>query len=292
MSAPADSILLIDALWDYERPEESERRLRAELERTPPDTPLALELTTQIARALGLQRRFEQGHAVLDALAPRLSGAPARARIYALLERGRLLRSAGAPAQARPLFVQAWELACAAGEEALAVDAAHMLALVDPPAQQIVWGERALELARGSAHPRARRWVGSLLNNLGWTYHDLGQHGRALALFEQARDWRVAQGQPRELRSARWCVARELRALGRVAEALAEQQALLEQSRAAGAAPDGYICEEIAECLLLLDRADQARPYAAQALALLSADTWLAAEQPGRLERLRSLAGA
>lgn len=280
---------LIDQLWDYSRPEESEGRFRAELARAAPGTPLAVELATQLARALGLQRRFAEGHAELDALAPLLPAAPARAQVRALLERGRLHRSAGAPERAGPLFLRAWEQARAAREDALAVDAAHMLALVAPPEEQIVWNERALELAQASPDPRAQRWCASLLNNLGWTYHDLGQHERALALFEQARDQRAAQGQPRELRIARWCVARELRALGRAEQALAQQLALLEEGRAAGEAPDGYVHEEIAECLLLLGRPEEARPHAAEAHALLGTDAWLAAEQPERLARLRRL---
>jgi len=47
-----------------------------------------------------------------------------------LLERGRTFNSAGEKDRARPLFVQAWEIAGAAGLEGLAVDAAHMVPIV------------------------------------------------------------------------------------------------------------------------------------------------------------------
>ena len=36
--------------------------------------------------------------------------APARVRLRYLLERGRVLNSSGKPDEARPLFLQAWEL--------------------------------------------------------------------------------------------------------------------------------------------------------------------------------------
>lgn len=39
----------------------------------------------------------------------------------------------------------------------------------------------------------------------------------------------------------------------------------------------GFTFEEIGECLLALGRADEARPYFAQACAALSNDAWLAA---------------
>ena len=52
---------------------------------------------------------------------------------------------------------------------------------------------------------------------------------------------------------------------------------------------DGYAYEEVGECLLLKDQADEAKPYFARAYELLSADEWLMANEPARLERLRTL---
>ena len=47
--------------------------------------------------------------------------------------------------------------------------------------------------------------------------------------------------------------------------------------------------EEIAECLLALDRADDARPFFRRAYAELGGVARLRAEEPERLERVRSL---
>jgi tetratricopeptide (TPR) repeat protein len=277
-----------DQLWDYDNPAATEQRFRELLPRIQPGMPAYLELLTQIARAQGLQRDFDAAHRTLDAVERALADGGERAHIRYLLERGRALNSAKQPERARPLFLEAWERASAAGEDFYAIDAAHMLAIVDPPEQSLAWNLQALELAERTPDRRAKKWLGSLCNNMGWTYHDAGQYDQALALFERALAYREAQGQEREARIARWCVARALRSLGRVEEALAMQQALLEANQRDGA-NDGYGFEELAECLLALGRPAEARPYFARAYAELSRDPWLAKGEPERLERLKTL---
>jgi tetratricopeptide (TPR) repeat protein len=280
-----------DQLWDYDDPAESERRFRALLGQMPAGTPAHLEVLTQIARAQGLQRDFAAAHQTLDVVEGALAGGGERVHVRYLLERGRLFNSARQPDQARALFLAAWERAGAAGEDFYAIDAAHMLAIVEPPAESHAWNRQALELAERTSDQRAKKWLGSLCNNIGWTYHDAGQYDQALALFEQALGYREAQGQQREALIARWCVGRAQRSLGRVEEALATQQALLEAHQRAGAT-DGYVFEELGECLLLLGRPDEARPYFASAFAELSRDPWLAESEPARLARLARLGGA
>jgi hypothetical protein len=53
----------------------------------------------------------------------------------------------------------------------------------------------------------------------------------------------------------------------------------------------GYIHEEIAECLLLLNRPDEARAYFALAYRELSQDAWLVEREPARITRLQRLEG-
>ena len=67
------------------------------------------------------------------------------------------------------------------------------------------------------------------------------------------------------------------------------QRELLKQHETAGT-KDGYVCEELAECLWSLNRKKQARPFFAKAYAILSKDPWLAANEPERLARLKQLA--
>jgi len=138
-----------DRLWDYDHPEVSEKAFREILPRASgeADEPCRLELLTQIARAQGLQRRFEDAHRTLDEVEANLKDAPARVGLRFLLERGRVLNSSGKPDEARPLFRQAWEFSRSQGEDALAIDAAHMLGIVELPEAQLAWNLCALELA-------------------------------------------------------------------------------------------------------------------------------------------------
>jgi tetratricopeptide (TPR) repeat protein len=145
-------------------------------------------------------------------------------------------------------------------------------------------------LAQASSDPKARRWLGSLYNNLGWTFHDKGDFAAALDLFRKALNAREEAGKTSDVRVARWCVARALRSLGRLEEALSMQEALLTEGKAESAS-DGYVEEEIGECLEALGRAAEAAPHFAAAYALLSADPWLQRDEPERLERLRRLGG-
>jgi tetratricopeptide (TPR) repeat protein len=185
-------------------------------------------------------------------------------------------------------FLEAWALARVAGEDALAVDAAHMLGIVEPGHEGWAWNQRAMGLARSSPAPGARRWIASLANNMGWARHDAGRYGEALELFRLALDERRREGESRRTRIARWCVARCLRSLDRVEEALTEQRSIAAELEAAGEV-DGFVDEEIGACLLALGRVDEARPFLGRAYAELSGDAGLQADEPERLERLRSL---
>ena len=286
-----ESLVDIDALWDFQHPDASERAFHNLL-------PAALssgnatyhaELLTQIARAQGLQGHFDQAHTTLALAAQLLANAAPGAHIRYFLERGRVFHSSGDNSQARPAFVDAWELARKHGEAAYAIDAAHMLGIVEPLEDQLLWTERALGLAEETTDERARRWLGPLYNNLGWTYHDTGRYEEALDMFRRDVRFRHETGQIREARLARWAVGRTLRALEQYEEALRVQEALRNELECCGH-EDGYVYEELGEILFATDQPDEARAYFRHAHALLSQDDWLAGHEPERLTRLRTLA--
>ena len=279
-----------DALWKYDDPAASEAAFRPLLEAAPPGSGYHVELLTQVARAQGLQRQFDVAHQTLDEAERHLAAGAAgeRARIRYLLERGRVWNSAKQQGMAVPLFEQALAAAQAGGEDFYAVDAAHMLGIAAPPEQLVAWNYKAISLAEQSSQPRARKWLGSLYNNLGWALHDQGHHADALELFEKALAIRQVQGQGKEIRIAQWCVARALRSLGRVEESLALQRDILAEQEAYGLT-DGYVFEEIGECLALLGQPKAARPYFAKAYEELSKDAWLVENEGERLGRLREL---
>ncbi len=259
------SAMDIASLWDFDDPAASEARFRAALAGAGDDD--ALILQTQIARTFSLRRRFDEAHAALDAIAPQLAAAGAEPRVRAHLERGRTWRSAQQPDRARPLFFGALRLAEIAGLEDLAIDAMHMVALVEPePAGQLRWNERALAAAQAAADPKARNWDASLAHNIGMTLHGQGRYDDALAQFCIALAARERIGKPVGIRIAQWMLAWTLRSLGRHEEALAMLYALDREWAAAGGA-DGYVFDEIGENLAALGRADDAEPWRAKARA-------------------------
>jgi tetratricopeptide (TPR) repeat protein len=278
----------IDSLWEYTDPAASEALFRRALFSARGDE--ALELRTQIARTYGLRGRFAEAHDILDGVQGQLAGAGLRPRLRYLLERGRTLNSDGHVDQARSLFLEAWELASAAGYEGLAVDAAHMVAItLSGRPEAIAWNRRGLDLARTSRQPKALALIPAMLNNSAWDLHDMGRFAEALPMFEEALAEWSARGQDQQILAARWAVARCLRSLERSREALGILRDL-EAEHASRDSVDGFVFEEMAENLAALGRLDEARPYFGKAFDVLSHDDWMANNEGARLAHLKSQA--
>ena len=277
----------IKGLWNFADPAASEALFRERLAGAGVDD--ALSLQTQIARSYSLRGRFDEAHHLLDSMQSELAAAGAEPRVRWMLERGRTFRSSKQPDRAKPLFAQAVDAAGAAGLDELAVDAMHMMALVEPAsAEQMRWNLRALALAESSIDANARSWKASLANNIGMTLHDDGLFEQALASFRTALAARERMGNPANTRAARWAVAWTLRSLKRHAEALAVLRRL-EQECADADAPDGHVFEELAENLLLTGQVEPSRPYFAKAHAELARDPSPGRESDERLARLLAL---
>ena len=288
MSAAELDTAWLDRTWDFNQPAETEKRFRHELESLPPGA-ARLELQTQIARAQGLQRRFDAAHATLDGV-ERALGGRGRVAIRYLLERGRVYNSSRQPERAMPLFREALEKARAAHEDFLAIDAAHMLGIAAPADERLRWNLEALAMTERTHDARSKRWLASLYNNIGWTYHERGEYATALEYFEKALPaWR-SRGGANEVRAARWAIARAYRSVGRYDDALAIQEELAVEGADAGAR-DGYVDEELGELLLAKGDPVAARPHFARAFELLGADAGLRESEPERLARLKRLGG-
>ncbi len=227
----------LDQAWDFSDPVGSEERLRALQIELGPDSVAGAEVATQIARALGLQGRFAEGHAVLDSM----TSNDLMARTRVALERGRLINSGGDPAGAIPLFRDAADLAAGARDAFLQVDALHMLAIVDSAGAE-QWTDQAIDIAASTEDLRTRRWLGALYNNRGWGQHESGRHDEALETFRAALNVYEATGSPTQIHIAHWSVARCLRSLGQFEAALTIQLRLQQADE-----PDPYVDEEIAE---------------------------------------------
>jgi tetratricopeptide (TPR) repeat protein len=263
-------------LWDFDDLDVSEQRLRAQLELETTAAGRA-EVLTQLARVEGLRGRFDECDALLEH-AEALGGAEARV----LLERGRRERSSGQHGAGFASFEQAFELAEASGDEVLAVDAAHMLAIVD---DSEAWTARAVEIAEASDDPGVRYWLGPLYNNIGWSRYEAGDAPGALEAFELAlvsRERDDPRPYPREI--ARYAVGKALRAVGRPDEAVTALEECVAWAAAEGI-EDGWFHEELAESYAALGQDAEAQEQARRALALAPDD-----DDPSRLERLRVLA--
>src|SRR5690242_3899990 len=189
-------------MWDFADPAKSEQRFRDALAHASGDW--RLELETQVARTYSLRGRYAEAHRLLDEIEPQLATAGVKPRLRYMLERGRILNSAGHKSAAEPLFVQAGRLAEEAGEDDLAIDAAHMVAIVAGGERALDWNRRALAMAQKARDPAAKRWKASVLNNMGVELNELGRHEEALAVFERALDAYRERGEPRDIRIARW----------------------------------------------------------------------------------------
>lgn len=286
---PDKSLPDFDAAWNYGAPVETREKFSAILAEAGDgaDAGWALELKTQIARTHSLVGEFDEANGVLDTVESAIADDMTRARIRYLLERGRTLNSSGEKDKAKPLFVEAWKLGEKTGEDSLAVDAAHMVAIAATDAEEANrWNQTGLEHARGSEDKNARGWVGSLTNNMGWTAFDGGKLEEALALFEESRDHFLGRDLPDRARIARWSIARVKREQGAVDEALAMQLELRAENEAAGS-PGGYGSEELGELYLLKGDKVEAAKHFTRAHELLSQDTWLVRNEPERLARLK-----
>lgn len=173
---------LLDALWNFDDPVASEAAFRGAISST--DDPVARAvLGTQLARALGLQERYDEADRVLEGIdAP----VPAiRARVA--LERGRLRNSGGHPEDAVGFFENAAAVAEAAGEPFLLVDALHMLGIAQPERGEVhVAAALAVLDTEPAPDRRTQRWRVSLHNNRGWALFGEGEVTAALQEFEQA----------------------------------------------------------------------------------------------------------
>jgi tetratricopeptide (TPR) repeat protein len=212
-------------------------------------------------------------------------------KVRYLLERGRALNSSKKPAEAMPLFEQAWDLAREIGEPGYAVDAAHMCAIATPkPEDKRAWNLKAIEYAEESGDKRALAWLGALYNNMGWDYHDEGAYEKALDMQRRCEKWHAERGEgSRGHLIARWSVAKQLRMLKRYDEAMKIQRDLegIYEKKGKGGQ---FVDEEIAEILYATGKAEEAKPYFKKAYEVLKDIRWVA-EDKERIARLKKLAG-
>lgn len=291
MSLDAKSLPDFDKLWNYNNPAETEKKFKEIIssEQVTTDKEYYLQLLTQIARTQGLQKKFNQAHKTLDEVEAKLNTTTPISEIRYNLERGRVFNSAKQTDKAHKFFVKAFELSTKQEQDNLSVDAAHMVAIAElTPEKQLEWNLKAIKIAENSKDSKAKDWLGSLYNNLGWTYHDSKNYDQALDFFSKALVFRTSKGDIKSIRIAKWSVARAYRSLKQYGEALKIQKDLKNEFEASSE-KDGYVFEELAEIYLAEKKSDLAKKYFNLAYTELSKDDWFKNNEASRLQRIFDL---
>jgi tetratricopeptide (TPR) repeat protein len=219
--------------FDFDDPIRTEARFLALAQRAG-DTDASSEFLTQAARAQGVQDRLDEAHATLSRSGAENARSP-RLRARHALERGRLLRRAGDREGATQSFTRAYAIAVEAREDALAADAAHMMALISPPDEAAQWVGRGLEIALASERPTARAWVGTISYNWAMALSERGDHAGAASYLARSLASRQQHGDIELQRATERALAQELALSGSPAQARAILERLLREERATGA---------------------------------------------------------
>lgn len=278
-----------DKLWNYNDPAETELKFREILAETEDsqDYEYIAQLLTQIARCEGLQGKFTQAHVTLDNAHKLIQANDLRlAHIRYLLERGRAFNSNGKPETAKPLFQKAYELGVAQNEMRYAIDAIHMIAIVEPdPQNQIKWNLKGIELVEANTDQKG--WLFALLNNIGESYLSIKEYELALNSFQRLSELQLQKNGEADRYTLK-DIAKCLRLLGEQDQALQILQPILNKLLSEGK-DDGFIRQEFAESTLAVGRTDESKIHFAKAYELLSQDDWIRKNEPNMLDRLNKL---
>lgn len=284
----------LDGYWISDDLVETEATIRATL---PTDfagewNSKALGAITQLVRAQNLQGKITEAKETLELARKLILNLPPADRghneIRLLIEEGRHLCLSMIPSKAQPYFQQAWTMATASNDVFHAIEAAVLLSISQPPKFKNDWLQRAIELGEKADASEPKLWLAQLYLMEGWHAFDFRRFEDALRSFNLALNRPRVRGEMTSLILIRWCIARTLRALGRNKEALDIQNELLTEVSSSNKS-NGYIFLEIAECLQLLGKIDEAKTYFESAYKELSVDGWYSDNNASELSRMQHL---
>jgi tetratricopeptide (TPR) repeat protein len=288
-----------DDVWSLGYPEKVETKLSEFLPQAQAlqNKSIYLQILSQIALAQAMQKKFDEAHKTLDKAESMLTPEYDLAKARILLERGRAFQQAGSISQAQDYFERSYALSIKNKFDSHAINAAHMIAIVaNKNEDKINWNQRAIDLALRTQDIKARAWLGSIHNNLGQNYLSEKEFNKALISFEKALEYRIEEAYAPNIRVAKWAIARALRSLNHLDEALAIQQELLNEYEAISKSENyevpveifklvrGLVFEEIAELYQA-----KAKEFARSAYDDLAHDPMFLETEPKRIERLNQM---
>lgn len=261
------------------------------------DKSIYLQMLSQVALAEALQGKFDEAHGTLDKAEGLLKPEYDLACVRILLERGRVFQQAGDVEKARDFFEKSYRLSMKRGYDAHAINAAHMVAIVEPRLEdKIRWNEIGLDIGNRTEEVIGKTWLGSLYNNLGRDYMEAKEFEAALENFKKALEIEKEGGYVPRIRIAEYSIANAMRELGSLEEAeeiLLGLEKEYESDARSGklGVPEGmfrllrgYVYEELS-----LLYGGKTKHYAKLAYEDLSGDDMFKKTEAKRLERLREL---
>jgi len=284
-----------DALWNYAHPDSSEVAFKEILPLLTHTDEFAIdvqyepELLTQIARAQGMQGKYDEAFHTLQQADSLLSERTPKAKMRYLLEKGRLLNSSGKTELSIPVLEEAYHFGAEKHFDLYQLDAALLLSSITLSQQKTDWVRKAVQLARTSTDPRCQNQLGSIYKSTAWSYFYLKDYYHAQEMFHKALDWHETNSDSTETLVDRWAIGHCLRALFKFDEALHIQLTLEQDLNNLNLPLNGYVYEEIAELYFAKGNIPQARSYFKKAYDLLSHDEDLTKNTPMRLERIKQL---
>lgn len=284
-----------DREWNYRDPIATEQKFLdyQDILTDHEDPTLLPQLFTQLARCRSLMRDKEGCESYLSSALSSIEALdkPQQIvpRIRYHLERGRLLNVLLLDDRGSADFLIAWNEAVNNACDFYAVDAAHMLGIITVGDESLDWNYKAMRFAEQSQDMKAKSWLGALYNNIGWTLHGMERYEDALECFLKDEVWYRERHRHEEALIAHWSMSKMLRLLDRPDEALRELYVIAEERKERKLPNDGYLSEEIGECLLAKGQVDHSAPFFASAYSILSQDEWLMQHESQRMERMKML---
>jgi tetratricopeptide (TPR) repeat protein len=276
-----------DGTWDFEDLGRTEDSLRQNILRS-----ANVDSLTQLARVQGLKGDLSGTTATLlqaKELLDQTSQTGSKSEVRLLMEQGRFYSLSMNPPQSQTYFSKAWELATSLKEDFSSIEAALMLSIIQPPKFQNLWLQRSLELAQTTGDEKARLWLPHLYMRAGWHSFDFRKFEEALEFFKKSLEVsKSLKSNSQMIISMKWSIGRTLRALSRSEEALEIQRELLSNLDGLGK-KNGHVYLEIAECLQVLQKHDEARGNFELAYKELSLNGWYSDNKSLELSRIQHL---
>lgn len=175
------------------------------------NTSVQVEAMSQIARSYLIVGEKEPGREWLDKAKELASPDDSLGWSRYLGVRGRFEWQDGDLDGAKATFVEMYDYCSQRDMHSRAIDAAHMVAIVGTPEEQIEWGKKGIAEAKAG---NVERWLGPLWNNLGATYEDQKMYDKAVDAYKQARHYHWLYGDEMNKLIADWAVGHAYRLAG------------------------------------------------------------------------------